>query len=1056
MLKTIALYTTMRLEMPLKKARAIGWIVIFLIALSNICPAQDIAVPSQYYSLNEGLSDRMVNDILQSRFGYVWIATPNGLNKFDGYEFTIFSDSPSSKNKYRISGSNIKRLEEDVDGDIVIIYENILHFFDLLNPQTHKYVKVNLRFDDLIGRVRDIHVNNKGEVLILTISENKSRIYQYQKEEDKLIELVAIEEKHKNQSQEVQFIQLISEMFFINDEELGLRYVDPKGNIIKSFDREDFVSSKRYPGKASFLHEDVMGRVWLAFHNQAGVFQFNPSDTVFEIVESVPKTGYFINIWEDKKKNILLGRTKKRASNPSLDDLFCIPLNGDPENFTHLLKPVGSRIVSAYSEDFFKTIFFGINTGLKVVQINRSKIKTFLTTDIEADERGSSSIGGITGDGQGTIYFSRESDYWYALDTRMDMLDTLILRDSTGRVLNFDCGYDLYLDKNKNELWGISCKNSRSGQIHCYDLSECIVTTYSPDNHSFKVKSFTVDRNGVFWLACEPDGQKGQLFSFNPVTKGFLIFEDQSIKDRNPLRGASPHFIMEDSRGMLWVGTENGLIRVDRESRSSQIFNMQEENNIGFSSNAIYVIHEDKEGLLWLGTKNGLNVFNPQTKDVAIYYKENGRAGSTIRGILPDEKGNYWISTVNGLSYFNTDPEVDAPFRNFYHIDGLSNDEFNNFSYHQDENGRYYFGGVNGLNAFYAKDLLKTEDIPTVFITNITRYNSKKQALIEQDTNLWGLEELELSPYDTYFQLHFSLPIYTSPERNTYRARLKGYEENWISLGKNPFLRYNSLPHGNYTLLIRGADPNGNFSEEDFSLYIKVKPMFYQTWTFFFIMFGLLVGLLYLLFQYQLEQGLKVERFRMKLSSDLHDEVSGLLSGIAMQTDVLQMLAKDENSKQRLKTIGEVSRKAMSKMSDVIWSIDSRKDRVSDLIHRMLEHADDILLPMSIRYDFNVGKIDKTQKLPVNIRQNLYFIYKEAINNIAKHSNASEVSINLGNNGTGFEMQVHDNGNGKAKPSVKTGQGISNIQMRAQRINARLEINKENGYTIYLKMKKFA
>ena len=152
----------------------------------------------------------------------------------------------------------------------------------------------------------------------------------------------------------------------------------------------------------------------------------------------------------------------------------------------------------------------------------------------------------------------------------------------------------------------------------------------------------------------------------------------------------------------------------------------------------------------------------------------------------------------------------------------------------------------------------------------------------------------------------------------------------------------------------------------------------------------------------------------------------------------------------------------MSKMSDVIWSVDSRKDRIKDLVTRMREHADDILLPLDIQYKIDLEKLDKTEKLPVHIRQDLYFIYKEAINNIAKHSNAKQVQIFLGNVGPSFKMHIgNDSKTQNGTPSLngkshKKGQGLSNMQMRAHRINATLSIDKENGYAIDLQMKRFA
>ena len=299
------------------------------------------------------------------------------------------------------------------------------------------------------------------------------------------------------------------------------------------------------------------------------------------------------------------------------------------------------------------------------------------------------------------------------------------------------------------------------------------------------------------------------------------------------------------------------------------------------------------------------------------------------------------------------------------------------------------------------------------------------------------------------------LPVYSRTDKNQFSAWLEGYEPGWVKLGNTPFVRYNNLPAGEYTLHINGSDPNGNPSQTPILLDIKVHPKFYTTWPFLSLVALLLFGLGSGLFRYQLVQQLRVERLRTRLSSDIHDEVSGLLSGIAMQTDVLRELSQDNYMEEKLKAIGETSRKAMSKMSDIIWSTDSRKDRMSDLVERMREHADDILLKLNIPYDFRLEKIDETRKIPVNIRQNLYFIYKEAVNNIAKHADATRVIIRLTNQGNSFQMIVHNNGHPRVQNSRKAGQGLSNMEMRAQRIKANIDILNHDGFTVKVNMKKF-
>lgn len=1014
------------------------------------CLAQRLSLDMEYYSLNEGLSDRSVTDILQSNSGLIWIATANGLNKFDGYEFTIYNNYADAGRKNRISGSNIEKIEENKNGKIFILYKNNILFFDLLDPRTNEVERVELKLQNGIkGIIRDIKVNRKGEIQVLTT--NAEGVYLFQYLNEGLFEvLFEVKESHEEKIYSIDFIQLQGGLFFVNDSEKGLRLFSSEGELIKAFEIGDFEGLKTqriYPGQANFLYEDIGGRVWFSVYNSPGVFQYDPKGRGFKRPANIPTDELIFKIWEDKKGNILLAQTPSLTINPPTNKLYCVTLGGETLDFSHLLE-IGNLIEAAYSENFFKTIFFGVDTGLKIVQNNRSKVANFLVKDVGADRLGVV-IRGIEGDGEGRVFIAREVEHWYILNTKYDNIDTIYLRnDETGELLDFSCGLDIAYDETKNELWGIFCLNSRAGQLARYNLDSCTTTLYEYD---YQFSAMTKDKEGGFWLGCQVGPQEGRLVHFNPDTERFELYLTK--KQENPLKETIPHFLHESNNGILWVGTENGLYKIDRQKDQVEVIKVNNENkDQSLSDNTIYVIHEDDQGKIWIGTKNGLNRLDPETGKVQSFDKSDGLTSNTVCGILPGGNGNFWISTYNGLSYFT--PELKS-FKNFYKLDGFSNDEFNRFSAHKDEKGRIYLGGVNGLNAFYPEDLLILENNPPVVLTRFTRFDSKIDSLIVQESGLFDLKEITISPYDTYFQFHFALPNYTRPQRNQFKAWLEGYESQPTYLGNTPTLRYNSLPHGKYTLHLMGADPNGNWSPE-LDIAIKVDQIFYKTWWFALIIVGVVSIVVYALFNYQLDQRLRVERFRMKLSSDLHDEVSGLLSGIAMQTDVLQMMAKDKESKSRLKTIGEVSRKAMSKMNDVIWSIDSRKDKVEDLVNRMREHADDILLPMNIRYDFKLGKLDKNHKMTVNNRQNLYFIYKEAINNIAKHSNATEVQINMGNDGPNFEMLIKDNGGGNNKSSHKSGQGLSNIKMRAQRIKAKLDIQTEKGYQIFLRMKRFA
>jgi ligand-binding sensor domain-containing protein/two-component sensor histidine kinase len=1013
-------------------------------------PGQPWPLPREHYSVNDGLSDRLIKAIVQTEEGLLWLGTANGLNRFDGYEFLVFDNHPG--NELNISGANISKLQLEKNGHIVITYKSNSILFDILIPETMEVRPVSLLPEfGIEGLPRLVTVNAHGEILVVSIDSKHTNIYRYI-QGNQFEKLVSIPEQHRVKSVTVHLIQLDAQRFMLNDSEKGLRIYDAKNKSLQVFERTDIEgmdNSAPYPGTAYFLHQDRSGKVWFSLQGYKGAYYYQPGHPGLHSLRQLPQQAYYTSIWEDEAGNVLLSSTAAARDLFPTEGLHCLRPDGKATDFSYFLD-LSRYIVSVFSKDFFQTVFLGIDTGLKIVQNQQPKVVKYLAKNLSADRRGAV-MRGMATDGERFMYIAREVGPWYELDLQTGFLDTLhFIDERSGRKVEMSCTGNLQMDKQGN-LWGISCLGaaSQGGRLHRYNIHTCKLQTYEFE-HRFS--SFTLSQDGLIWLCAEPTDARGALVAFNPKTERFEAFTDK--EGQNPLRNANPYFIFEARDEMLWIGTENGLYKINRKTRLPKVYQAYNGSS-GLSSNIIYAIHEDQNGHLWLGTTNGLNILDPTPGTFKHFSRADGLASNTVCGILPDEHGNYWISTYNGLSYYDRKAEL---FRNFYTTDGLSHDEFNRFSYLRGPDGRFYFGGVNGINIFRGKDLLINAKAPPVVLTKISIYNSRLNQTFVQNANLTGLEKLIISPHDSYFTIHFTLPKYKNIRRNRYQAILEGYDKEWASTGNS--LRLNKLPPGEYTLRVKATDANGNQSSKELTIPILVKPAFYQTAWFKLLSIIAILLIVFAIFRYRLKRHLDMERIRTKLSSDLHDEVSGLLSNIALQTDILQSSAQDAQSKERLKYIGEVSRKAMSKMSDVIWSIDSRRDRVEDLLHRMQEHADEVLRPLDITLEMHIGKLDRQRKIPVVLRQNLYFIFKEAVNNIAKHSSASRAIVKFYHEGSEFFLLIQDNGKTahqtEEKQSNKNGQGLDNMRLRAERIGAELGIlPHDNGFQVAIRGKRF-
>lgn len=1040
------------------------WSSIVVVSLCSVLAhslqGQIKLAPADFYSYKDGLSDRVVTDIIQSKDQIIWVGTNSGLNKFDGYEFTVFNNFPGNKNQ--ISHDDILSLAEDKAGNLIIQYRNIPNFFDRLNPITYQLDKIELTLSNGVsGIVRDLHVNRAGEIYILTIQREGLQVYHFT-EEGKIVPIIILEEEHRKLTTKTSLLSLADGTFLINDAEYGIRLFNAEGEQVKVFQKRDFIGTTKlfpYPNPAFFLHQDKLGKVWFSLYHTSSLFLLDENALNFYPMDRVPKNKYYTQIWEDQLGNLLLGNGNNRKSETSTEGLSYVTLDNEVQDFSHLHSS-SNTITAAYGQDFSKILFLGVEDGFKIVRNSQGNVKTYIKGP--SHEKGVV-VKGITGDSHGQTYILAENEQIYAYDLKTQYLDTLPMIDSqTGRHINFTCASELKYDPRGN-LWAITCHLLNSSKLIKYDLATCETNSYIGDT---KFHAMAQDVNGLIWIAAADKDSVGQLITFNPEDGEFKPYKTST--GLNPLEGLSPYYLYFDRAGQLWIGTDGGVIKLVVGTEEIEKFSIDNRVDEGqLSHNTCYAIAEDEAGTIWIGTKNGLNALHPESKKVEVYTQKDGMSSNTVHGILVDGNQNLWISTFNGLSHY--DPQKDL-FRIFYAIDGLSDDHFSRSSFYRDEYGQCYFGTVNGLNAFYPDDILVDKNVPKVILTKVERYDTESNQPIVQDTNLIDLDELTIKPGASYFTLHFALPVYYGRGKIRFRSVLENYEPDYRDW-KSGVLQYNNLPPGNYTLRVKGADSNGNWSTEEYTMKINIEQYFYRKPIFWFFIFLGIIAIIYAILKNRLEQKLRMERLRMKLSSDLHDEVSGLLSGIAMQSDMLRMLIKNPDVTPRLKTIGEASRKAMSKMSDVIWSIDSRKDRLEDLVERMHVHADEVLLPIDMRYEFKVSKMERQQKIPANIRQDIYFIYKEAINNIAKHSQATKVTIHMENLGQIFQLTISDNGQaipvavlederrGKiinSRKRKKSGQGLTNMKMRAQRLKADLNIAKDNGFKVQLQMRKFA
>lgn len=502
----------------------------------------------------------------------------------------------------------------------------------------------------------------------------------------------------------------------------------------------------------------------------------------------------------------------------------------------------------------------------------------------------------------------------------------------------------------------------------------------------------------------------------------------------------------QDARGYYYIA-DNYYRLLILYNENGQLKKIKEFTNVGECTG----FYEDSTlAKLWVTTTKGLFSIN-QRRDLT-FQPESALPEETFYAVIPDHQGNLWLTGNNGLIRYN--PQQQQWLR-FSQADGLQSAQFNQNAWLRASNGAIWLGGPDGLNVFHPDSIKINPTFPNILIENIkindVDYNGSQ--------NVQLMSQLpKLSYLQNTLSFNFLALEYNDPNAIQLKYRLLGQDTTWIET-KNPgFVRFSKLPAGAYTLELLTSNANGMWMEpaaaKKLSFYIPVP--WWRTWWFYLLCVITIVGIAYSIFIYRLQQALKIERMRVKISTDLHDDVGTQLSGLAMQAEILELTAP-EASKSKLQRISEMSRSAMSRMRDTVWAIDARKDKLENLLDRMREHAEETLTPKDILYDLQIDQLALTKNMPSHIRQNLYLIYKEAITNIAKHSNADKVLIKLQKFGNkGLEMRIHDNGKVAQKDYKTTGLGTSNMQLRAEQIGAALQINTDNGFLIIIQLQQLS
>jgi two-component sensor histidine kinase len=356
------------------------------------------------------------------------------------------------------------------------------------------------------------------------------------------------------------------------------------------------------------------------------------------------------------------------------------------------------------------------------------------------------------------------------------------------------------------------------------------------------------------------------------------------------------------------------------------------------------------------------------------------------------------------------------------------------------KNGEIWFGGENSLYGFLPEKISNRSTPVNVTLTDFKLFNT----FIPLDS-LLSLKEIRLKPEQNSFTIYFSSLSYAQQDNLIYYYKLDGVNDEWIKADRDLAAQYTILPPGHYTFHVKCVNLQGVESASITSLNLSILPHFYQTWWFFILVLAAISWLTYFIYRQRIIKLLAVERVRSKVARDLHDDVGSTLSTINILSSMAKtkLLTDPVKSSEYITKITDNSQQMMEAMDDIVWSIKPDNDSMQKIVARMREYASEILEPKNIEIIFNTGERILELKLDMETRRDVFLIFKEAVNNIAKYAHCTKTEINIKYHNQRLIMSIKDNGVGFDVGSADGGNGMGNMQKRAELLNGIIKIKSE-------------
>lgn len=1065
---------------PSKLIQASTHFLLFLFFLIISCPtaySQNSLTRFDCLTLQDGLSQSTVSSIVQDKQGYMWFGTIDGLNKFDGYSFTVYDNNPDDSSS--IADDWITALCLDRTGTLWI---------GTLSRGLSKYDHKTGRFTHY--QFNPVEVNSRLRQILLTQLPFTFSYLNY---------------------------YTIKSVF---EDSRGILWIGTFGGGLYKFDRdsETFTHVPFVNDPTQGLAYNIMsicetvgasGRdMWIGTYG-GGLVRFNEVEgfEYFLHDDQNPKSlndDRIVTIYPDtvQSDNVLwIG-----MFGGGLDELVIIE-----KQFSHYQNEPGnenslsSNNVMSILRDDCGALWAGtFDAGLNQFDLNEKKFVRYQHDPVNSSSLGSNEVLSLYEDRSGNIWIGTNFGYGINKFNRRKGAFAHCYHDpSNSNSLSEQVVFSLCEDR-EGVLW---IGTFQTG-LNRYDRKRNEFTNYRhdpknpnllSDNH---IRAIFEDSRGMLWIGTFSGG----LNFFDRKNNTFGHYKhDPSLA--SSISGNQVRSIFEDTAGNLWVGVfGGGLDKLDRDSGTFEHFRHDPADSNSLSSNHVYYICERNSEEIWIATfGGGINIFNPETgqsrhlrfdpndvnsladdriltiyvdqknpnivwigtfgrgldrydfnkKTFTHFTRAEGLPNDVVYSILPDENGNLWVSTNKGIAKFNPEAET---FINYDVSNGLQSNEFNAGAYHRSQrSGEMFFGGVNGFNSFFPEKIEVNQVIPPVVITSLKIFDKE---ITDEIGPIYAGKEIELTHKANFFSFEFSVLDFTDVNKNCFAYKLDGLDKDWIHSGTRRYVNYTNLDPGDYVFRVKGANSDGTWNEQGISVQLRIKPRFYQNWWFHPLVVSLLILVVILFYTHRMRMKIKrsvelervrndeKEHVRKTIAADFHDELGQKLTKISLFSEIIKrkLSGTAPENFEYIEKINAAAKELSRSTRDFIWSVNPSQDSLYDVVIHLKDFGDELFDKTGV--DFRVKGISKGLefvKLSMEWRRHLVLIFKEGMNNVLKHAECKDVNFDVRLRTGTLEITLSDDGCGCDITESTNGLGLRNMQNRARQINSEVNIISNNG-----------